>query len=178
MERIDLSLVGDYETPSIDPEPPISVELVVPILNSIVEREDNVLVHVQLPKKWRIERSNALTQFLQRFDRVLNARRYQCSNCGENCEGFENDFYQLVNWQRHMHKGYERYGTVALSCYLCKKNFCGSCEYNCEGADFCCMSCEKYYCQECNAVVFCEGMNCTTFHQAFTCAVCDEFKKW
>ena len=94
------------------------------------------------------------------------------------CEGFENDFYQLVNWQRHMHKGYERYGTVALSCYLCKKNFCGSCEYNCEGADFCCMSCEKYYCQECNAVVFCEGMNCTTFHQAFTCAVCDEFKKW
>ena len=56
LERIDLSLVGVHENPTINPEPPISVELVVPILNSIVDREDNALVHIQLPKKWRMER--------------------------------------------------------------------------------------------------------------------------
>jgi len=99
LERIDLSLVGDYQNPTINPEPPISAELVVPILNSIVEREDNSLVHIQLPKKWRDERSNVLTQFLERFDRLSNERRYQCSRCGENCEDLfeDNTVYELVS---------------------------------------------------------------------------------
>ena len=86
LERIDLSLVGVYEKPVINPEPPISVSEVVPILNSIIEREDNVFEHVQLPKKWRIERHDILTQFLERFDSVLSGRRYQCTNCERMCK--------------------------------------------------------------------------------------------
>jgi len=82
LEWIDLSLVGDHENPTITPEPPISVDLVVPILHSIVEREDNSLSHIQLPKKWRIERSATLTQFLQRFDIQLNERQYPCQALG------------------------------------------------------------------------------------------------
>lgn len=138
LEKIDLSLVGIHQNPTIDPEPPISVELVVPILNSIIEREDNVLVHVQLPKKWRIERSDVLTQFLQSFDRLLNSRRYQCSNCEGICETRNDDDgdYHLVCWNEERAYDIERYGMVAVSCYLCKKNFCGVCEWDCEGTDF------------------------------------------
>jgi hypothetical protein len=180
LERIDLCLVGDHENPTLNPEPPISAELVVPILNSIIGREDNVLVHVQLPKKWRVERSDILTQFLQRFDRQLNNRRYPCSKpeCDGSCEDlFEDDTdYQLVCWQEHRHKGYEQYGTVAMSCYLCKKNFCGGCDWDGDGARFA-MCCDKFYCDECNAVYSCQG-DCTTVHQATTCNVCDVFTWW
>ena len=175
LKRIDLSLVGDYQNPTIDPEPPISVSLVVPILNSIIEKEDNSLVHVHLPKKWRMERSNVLTQFLQRFDRVLNERRYQCSKCEGICAtDVEN---AMVCWREEEIPDIERYGTVAMSCCLCKKNFCSVCDFNCEGTRFCCMGCEKFYCDECNYVEFCQG-DCTTFYQASTCTKCDAFKRW
>ena len=171
LERIDLCLVGDYENPTLNPEPPISAELVVPILNSIIERENNSLVHVQLPKKWRDEKSNILTQFLQRFDRLLNSRRYPCSRCARICDS---DDYQLVYWQEGINPYItDRYGMVAMSCYLCKKNLCGICEQNCEGTDFA-MCCDKYYCQECNEVEYCQG-NCTSVHQATTCTKCDAF---
>jgi len=181
LERIDLSLVGDHENPTITPEPPISVSIVVPILNSIIEREDNVLVHVQLPKKWRVERSDVLTRFLQRFDIVLTRRRCECSRCDRICEGdwrqdYESLFNKLVHWQECRFKGYERYGMVAMSCFQCKENFCLRCGWNGEGASYC-MRCEKFYCQGCNAVEHCEG-NCTTCHQASTCAVCNTFKWW
>ena len=36
LESIDLSLTGVNTSPTIDPEPPISVEVVVPILESII----------------------------------------------------------------------------------------------------------------------------------------------
>ena len=51
LERIDLSLVGDHEHPTINPEPPISVSAVVTILDSITGTEGNSLLHLQLPKK-------------------------------------------------------------------------------------------------------------------------------
>ena len=179
LERIDLSLVGDHEDPTLNPEPPISAALVVPILNTIINSENNSLDHVQLPKQWRIERSDILTQFLQRFNRQLNERRYPCSKleCDEICEDlFEGEYtdYQFVCWQEHRHKGYERYGMIALSCYQCNKNLCGFCEWNNEGAEYC-TYCEKFYCHECNNVDYCQG--CTTV-QAASCAVCNKIKLW
>ena len=51
LERIDLSLVGDHEDPNIYNEPAISAEVVIPILDSILNMENNSLIHVQLPKK-------------------------------------------------------------------------------------------------------------------------------
>jgi len=48
LESIDLTLVGDNKSPTIDPVPPISAEIVVPILESIIDMEENVLLKVQL----------------------------------------------------------------------------------------------------------------------------------
>jgi len=136
LKRIDLSLVGDHESPTITPEPPISVSVVVPILNSIIEREDNVFEHVQLPKKWRVEKSDLLTQFLITLDELLTEREYDCSRpaewlagkskcrvsfnggaCENVCQQYDDldgnglD-YPLVYWQqhrRHYHRRYDQY---------------------------------------------------------------------
>jgi len=181
LERIDLSLVGDYENPTITPEPPISVTVVVPILNSIIERNNNVLVHVQLPKKWRIERSNLLTRFLQRFDRQLNSHRYLCSGCedGEVCQRYENE-YELVYWGQGVHNDTGwlqlQYGTVSLSCYECEKNFCFGCEQQCHFSF--CRTCDKYYCNDCNYVNHCQGNNCTKPYQPSSCRGCNVVKNW
>ena len=69
IEQIDLSLVGDHEEPTLTEiwhppikmdywcsredvvvpfDPPISCELVLPILDSIIERKGNLLKHLQL----------------------------------------------------------------------------------------------------------------------------------
>jgi len=182
LERIDLSLVGDHENPNITPEPPISVELVVPILNSIIERNDNVLVHVQFPKKWRVERSVVLTQFLQRWDRLLNGRRYPCSNlgCDEICESIDEDRdpYSLVYWGQGQNAAWLQlvYGTVSLTCYQCEKKFCCMCEFNCEFSF--CRTCDKFYCNDCNYVNHCQGSSCTTPYQPASCRGCNLVKDW
>ena len=136
LERIDLSLVGVHENPNISPEPPISAAVVLPILESILNTEGNSFVHVQLPKKWCEERSDVLTQFLARLDRMLNERRFQCSKgCGI-CEG--NEDFPLVD----------------LTCYQCMKHFCFRCSEN--GEIDLCTCCEKVYCNDCNKVDWCE----------------------
>ena len=172
LERIDLSLVGDHEDPSINPEPPISADVVVPILDSIISTEGNSLVHVQLPKKWRQERSDILTQFLERFDSELNSRKIRCSKlgqtyrCEEICQGKE--YYSLVTSTEG------DYGMISFSCYQCKKSFCGNC------SDYYsvlhrCDNCEKVYCEECNMVEYCDG-GCS--EQPRSCRACNVVKCW
>ena len=58
IEQIDLSLVGN-ESPDLDPEPPISCDIVLPILDSIIEREGCALMHLQFPTVWRKEEGTA-----------------------------------------------------------------------------------------------------------------------
>ena len=58
IEQINLSLVGDHESPKLDPEPPISCAEVIPILDSIIQRgEDCSLEYLQFPNEWRRERN-------------------------------------------------------------------------------------------------------------------------
>ena len=64
LEHIDLTLVSLYENPSLDPEPLISEELVLPILTSIVDANNNSLRYVELPKKFRSHPSEPLDLFL------------------------------------------------------------------------------------------------------------------
>jgi len=165
LERIDLSLVSDYENPTIDPEPPFSSAIVIPILENILNTENNSLIHVQLPKKWREERSDLLTQFLQRFDRMLNERRLQCSKgCGV-CEGREDeDDFQLVD---------QLNGVIIFTCYQCMKHFCSSCYMDNYEIDFC-KCCEKVYCVDCNEVNLCDPCQ----GDVASCKACDVVKVW
>lgn len=179
LESIDLSLVGDHENPTISPPPLISEANVVPILDSIVRSEGHSLVHVQLPKKWRLERGEMLTNFLKRFDQAMNGRRLKCSgnqsDCDEFCEG--NDEFPLVHWQ--VAGGYDAqaysivYGMTSISCYLCKKNFCGSCHFCCNPSF--CKCCEKFYCNDCSEVLACDRCRDP---QPSSCKVCDTVREW
>ena len=159
LERIDLSLVGDHENPTLEPEPPISAAVVIPILTSILNTHGNSLVHVQLPKKWRVEMSDTLTQFLERLERMLNQRRFQCAKgCGV-CEGSED--FPSVNQRR---------GVIDIACYQCMKNLCSGCFEDGE-IDFC-KCCEKVYCNDCNMVAWCEVCD------KATCGECDVVINW
>ena len=169
LERIDLSLVGDYESPDINPTPSISAQrsffisaaAVIPILENIINTENNSLIHVQLPKHWREERTDIFIQFLERFDRMLNERRLQCSKgCGV-CEGSE--YFPLVDQRR---------GVITITCYQCMKHLCSRCHENYE-IDFC-KCCEKVYCVDCNEVDTCQECR----GNVASCKVCDVVKVW
>ena len=178
LERIDLSLVGDHENPTINPEPPISVSAVVPTLESIIGAEGNSLVHVQLPKKWRLERAEVLTQFLRRFDRELNRRRFECSKsgCGEICDSDTNEYISWAVWQEG-----DIYGMNNISCYQCNRHFCRDCDER-QCILNLCDNCEKFYCEDCNAVAYCQGSGCLwslpTSHQRKSCEICGVLKRW
>ena len=86
LEQIDLSCVGQYETPDLNPAPSISQQEVVPILDSIVRADRASLTHLQLPFKWRKVgeggRSTQLTDLLETYDNlVLSRRENKCSKC-------------------------------------------------------------------------------------------------
>ena len=64
IEQIDLSLTNDGESPRLDPEPSVSCELVLPILDSIIAEHvlptlDSIIArecalkYLQFPYKWR-----------------------------------------------------------------------------------------------------------------------------
>ena len=77
IEQIDLSLIGD-ESPYLDPEPPISCEHVLPILDSIIEREGCALKHLQFPSMWQYEPSFEFHAFIGRYNEMRNRGTVRC----------------------------------------------------------------------------------------------------
>jgi len=51
LEQADLSLVKMHESPTINPDPLLSEDTVLPILSSIVDTHGNNVKHLYLPKK-------------------------------------------------------------------------------------------------------------------------------
>ncbi len=121
IEQIDLSLAGKHQNPAlIEPwhpparivsltipfAPPISCELVLPILDSIIERGHlSSLKHLQFPMAWRTtkwyhegrEHSNpnlAFVYFLMRYNQMLmNRGIVSCFHCSRN---LSSSGYELV----------------------------------------------------------------------------------
>jgi len=170
LQGIDLSVVvgGRSKTGDNDnAEAVISAGVVIPILDSIIETVGNALLHIQLPKKWRLEGGQMLNQFLTRYNGMLRAKSIVCSksNCDNVCEGGANvsgdpiislcPFYPRV-------LGSSCYGFQSMTCSSCKKSFCGVCKklgIFPSGMGFC-PSCEKFYCDDCNPVGGCvKGCN-------------------
>ena len=129
-----------------------------------------MLKHVQLPKKWCDEGSDTLTNFLVRFDRILNNRRIQCSNekCEEICRGEEDDQTPLVHIES---------GLAHTTCYLCRRMFCSDCGV--EEMDHC-LACNRCFCRDCCTVNYCQGVlrgsNCSESVQPNSCVFCDVVK--
>lgn len=177
LERVDLSLVGYHKSPDIDPEPPISVEAVIPILDSIIDIEGNSLAHVQLPKKWCFEWSEGeelIYNFLKRFGRLLNdrSRRVKCSNdlsCDRTCERDEDSPVIKLDSDD------DGYGIIRNTCYECMGQFCADCPSYDSSLQLC-TCCEKFICHGCTTIEHCQGPDCQP--QISSCDQCDVVKTW
>jgi hypothetical protein len=97
IEQIDLSLVGKHQSRKLKPDPPISCDHVLPILDSIIEREGCALQHLQFPSKWldrmgiryrngrQRELFDQFVQFLRRCNGMWDNRGgISCLKCNSN----------------------------------------------------------------------------------------------
>eukprot|EP00984_Skeletonema_dohrnii_P022511 scaffold11639_cov78-Skeletonema_dohrnii-CCMP3373.AAC.1 len=172
IQQIDLSLVGDHESPMLDPEPPISCAEVISILDSIIQRgEDCSLDHLMFPKVWRSERNTEsdFHAFLTRYNGYLSSRADICLECNCNLPG---DGHML-----RMNGRYQ-YGTQNFTCYDCKRKYCDECE-NEDGLYYisACHRCERSYCAHCKIVKYChycENNICVDCIDFKECSQCDE----
>ena len=174
LESIDLSLVGSNKSPAIDPVPPISAEIVVPILESIIGTEENELEQVTLPKNWRIEKSDILTNFLRKFGRVLVDREIDCCGCGEICGAARTRSGAGSALVCSDAANENHYGLVTFACSECNENYCSSCQDS-HYFPFC-EVCEKFFCERCADMNYCSNDNCQS--RISTCSQCFKMESW
>ena len=155
LETIDLSLVGNHESPTINTKHIISASEVMPMLDRMISTEGSSLLLVHLPEKWG--RCPLLNGFYKRFDRVLKKRNIKCEG---NCQDTVVDHETLVDDN----------GTNTCTCSGCRRSFCTECKEIWEMNW--CDSCERMYCDSCSNMMHCEPCGKTS------CADCGDVKQW
>jgi len=161
IEYIDLSLVKQFESPELDPEPMISEADVIPILDSIVSMNGNSLKMIVFPKKWRTAETTEFTQLLINYNQLLESREPKCSKC----EGF-------VILVEHRYRSVF-FGRQSYCCHNCYDHFCYDCDDN-EQLHYCGI-CEKYYCVDCAPIRSCDKCSrsmCSGCSYVYTCDRC------
>ncbi|KAL3804401.1 hypothetical protein HJC23_011329 [Cyclotella cryptica] len=120
IEKIDLSLVGDHESPILDVEPSLSCDFVLPILDSIIERDGNALKYLQFPHAWQKERpvDPNFCRFISRYNAMFNSQNtISCLECNTSLP--EEDLYWIGPDEDAQY-----FGTQNYTCYRCTKHFC------------------------------------------------------
>lgn len=165
IEHIDLSLVPDHTSPILDPEPPISQDIVLPILSTVVGRRLKV---IEFPRVWRQDEAefqlfrhgeeNFYNQFLQLFVLSMNfGRGFRCDECQEEIP---------PNFST------EADGTQRFICYKCHNCYCEDCDYNVELIF--CEKCERHYCDACMDHIVCESCDSMYCAQCETLTFCED----
>ncbi len=170
VEQIDLSLAGDGENPRLVPEPPISCEAVLPILDSIVAAERCSLKHLQFPHKWTKDRStdSEFHAFILRYNQMWENRdTVTCVNCNEDLPD--------ENGEHWISTSDEYYGTHACTCFQCTKHYC----YDCDDADGIknfgyCDRCQRDYCKNCVEIDNCDRCGEFLCDHCSNCKECDK----
>jgi hypothetical protein len=147
LENIDISLVGMYESPRIDPEPHLSENILFPILDSIIGRGSLKLL--QLPWKFRNEPTIEMEQFLLRYEQYLAAFRYKCSKCDILCRETGWGAWMYINNDM---RGEAYFGTQNYTCHQCLNYYCldGDCQDDDGNYKLrYCVKCNKEYCKNC-----------------------------
>ncbi len=158
IEQIDLSLVGLHQNPELDPEPPISCELVLPILQSIISGGGaSSLKHLQFPQEWRYYGygdESEFHAFLGSFNSDTFLKAISCSGCSRKSLPWINDDEDHIE-----------YGMVSNMCCLCTRLDCESCI----NRRVCfCYVCERNFCAECTTMVPCGG-GCGSYFFCLDC---------
>jgi hypothetical protein len=204
IEQIDLSLVGKHQIAKIDPEPPISCELVLPILNSIISQDGCSLIHLQFPKKWQRARGQQFEDFVTRYKQMLTNRggvRCDYFPFGSECNNAlppQRSEWTNNGWVRREEEWIDTESDCCqrYTCYECLKHYCDECvdEYghsvlrlctwcgrrhcdNCERIQIC-FECEEGKCVNCLETTncdACEGLMCKNcYENAMKCSECSD----
>ena len=174
LEQVDLSLVAEHKSPILDPEPLLSCDHVLPILGSIIGRDDNIVKHLTFPKSWRHEGNTALTEFMGRCNEMFERRNITCTHC----DGLVGE-HGLVEWGWFPLEG-QFYGQQSFTCFSCMKHYCHECNDGKGGFHFPmtnCKCCEKVYCLDCSSVESCKGCykdHCKECKPVEECAGCGD----
>ena len=216
IEQIDMSLVARNDSPTLlelwhppqqiyflvaPLDPPLSCEVVLPILDSIIGLKQCSLQHLRFPKSWRghcqttmkfredIEREHrkyfdrgdtfkpdpAFVSFLSRYNQVLMSRgTISCVNCSR---GLPRSGYELVGsiFSDDDATNLLTFGNQNHTCSQCMKHYC----YRCDGRQdrqygFCEFSLERCDICEKDQCVECSG----TYHcegcRNYYCMSCSE----
>ncbi len=171
IKQIDLSLVGKHQSPKLSSLPPISCQFVLPILDSIIGREDCALKHLQFPKVWRKEeREGQFDQFLHRYDNaLLNRGISSCSKCSCNLP---------TDYEHWIQFGGDLCGIQNDTCCECLKYYCHECDDD-EGEYWLnyCEKCERQLCLDCQSMKHCtecHGPYCVDCKDFIDCSVCND----
>ena len=164
--ELDLSLVRMHESPVLDTEPLLSESIVIPILDDIIDSgSSSSLKLLHLPKKFRMNQSPMIRQFIERYDHYISSFRYSCSRCERLCNStgsLPNGLCSTYDWSQN------------YTCCTCLAHYCFS--RNCTddvGNEYIqwCSNCERYYCKECVPSSKCWGCN------NYFCNKCDTLDK-
>ena len=130
----------------LEPEPLLSESIVIPTLDSMLGGHTLKLLH--LPKKFRVNISEQMNLFLQRYNEYLSSFQFKCSKCRTFCEETGSTVW-VFRYQPGIIPSY--LGTQNYTCSQCLEHFCfGDCKDD-NGDDYIewCDGCETHYCQEC-----------------------------
>eukprot|EP00984_Skeletonema_dohrnii_P021548 scaffold10796_cov102-Skeletonema_dohrnii-CCMP3373.AAC.5 len=159
IEQIDLSLVGEHQNPKVHPEPPISCNHVIPILDSIIASEGCLLRHVQFPLVWLQEPStdSEFHQCIQRYNQMWgNREEVSCLECNEGLPWNTTNQWIGTDTLR------PEYGQQYSTCYDCFKHYCYECKMNF------CFTCLTDYCEDCTTLSdcrSCENSHCNDCYE-------------
>eukprot|EP00984_Skeletonema_dohrnii_P019761 scaffold9511_cov182-Skeletonema_dohrnii-CCMP3373.AAC.18 len=159
LERLDLSLAGERRDGRYGENECHLLETdVIPILDSILDRENHSLKHLQFPYGWK---RWCLTGYFGRFLQKYNETEYQqsirCQNCNTNCRE-----HLSICWEEET----KYFGTQANTCYDCLSHYC----YNCKDEDgqfylkFCDL-CYTFRCKYCMTMKHCHSCHQSAFIQ-------------
>ena len=166
---IDLSLMARYESPPEDHDHSLSIEVVIPILDSVLFGD---LQHIQLPKSWQTnagihyERNPTFRSFILDYNFFTR-----------NCAGCDVGFSKTVDCIWHDVDN-AWLGIQKHTCYDCLKNLCSDCNDDILSSQHedlelgyiaLCSSCQKFICRNCEPIKCCERCN-----DRYTCKGCLE----
>ena len=174
LEQIDLSLVGQHESPWIEqPEPNILESLVIPILGDIISRgRASCLKQLELPKKWKQRQSTQLHEFLDRYNDYLESKKYGCSQCDRVCVMTGRNEWISRDRDSMEEREWDWYGTQNYTCTKCVQHFCNheECVDENEIRSTWCKKCQKEFCHDCVSMTQCDVCNDTA------CNICEVMK--
>ncbi len=191
LERLDLSLLGaiydgDGNHFELFHQCNLSQTAVIPILNSIIDRQNHHLRHLQFPRDWRknlVDKgymilvgvgSGYFADFLEKYNATEHQQGIHCKKCGANCHECLSPVREDARFD----------GTQHFTCYDCLSHYCYSCKDEVENDFFLkfCDGCEKLRCRDCEPMVSCHC--CTEGEEdlarrngSYFCQLCSEEKK-